>query len=201
MRHRGMGNSIAAMALAIASFSASAQQSPSAGAYLGLAGGSAQHDFGGTARAVGVFGGYRFGRFFAVEARFADFGSGTRSEVIDTCPFECIVSSVETVYERRSADRVSIDLLGIVPMGARFEAFGRVGYGRTHYEHMAGANAPARVVVGSNHANAADVAIGGRFHVTGPLDLRLEAERLADADGEQRITTTWLSLEYRFGGG
>jgi hypothetical protein len=57
------------------------------------------------------------------------------------------------------------------------------------------------VVVGSNHANAADVAIGGRFHVTGPLDLRLEAERLADADGEQRITTTWISLEYRFGGG
>jgi hypothetical protein len=195
-----MGNIIAAAILAIASSSATAQQ-PSAGAYVGVAGGSAEHDFGGTAKAVSVFGGYRFGRFFAVEGRFADFGSGTRSEVVDTCPFECIVSSLETIYERRSADRASISLLGIVPIGARFEAFGRVGYGRTQYEHMAGASAPARVVVGNNHANAADVAVGGRFHVAGPLDLRLERERIADAEGEQPITTTWIALEYRFGGG
>jgi len=208
MHGRGIGRMLAAVGLAIASVGVSAQQAPATGPYVGVAAGNAHHDFGGTDGALALFGGYRFGRFFAVEGRYADLGSGTRTQVIDNCAgIECLVASTETIHERRSADRVSIGLSGIVPIGARFEAFARVGYGRMQYGHqvtITGDLVPGSGIArdaGSQHANAAEFALGARFNATAAWAVRLEAERIADAGGEQPITTGWIGMEYRFGGG
>lgn len=205
MHARRIGLALAAPGLVVVlmagSASARAQEAPDTGPYVGIAAGNARHAFGGTDNAAALFGGYRLNRFIALEASFADLGSGHRTIVVDTCPaVECLLPTQERIRQRRSALRAAIGVSASVPIGRWFEAFGRVGYGRTHFTLTDATSTPARDA-GSHHADGADIALGARAHLARRLALRLEGDRVADVDGERPITTVWLGVEYGFGSG
>jgi hypothetical protein len=116
-----MLKSILASIVLLAVFgTAIAEPSKEKGFYLVAAGGQSVYDEGGS---FGNFGddtdnsrhfaaGYKFLRYFAVEARFADFGT------------------FETGFQDFDVDARSIHAVGIVPFGqSGWEFFGQLGFG------------------------------------------------------------------------
>ncbi|QQP99645.1 porin family protein [Lysobacter enzymogenes] len=152
------------------------------------AGQKRSQDKGSTSFVLG--GGYRFNRYFAVEGSYHDlFGEVSRRGLGD--------------YDTRS---LQLSALGILPIGERFEIFGKASVGRARNEFT-----PVRGAVGlgkaSETVNIAALGVGANYHFTDQFALRLDVTGLSKADsafrrkaGADDIKTgeATLSVMYRF---
>lgn len=174
-------------ALALASGGVLAQAAPERGWYGGIAAGRSQLDFGATfVLAFGatttsqddrdsgykVYGGYRFGRHFALEGGYSDFGSfSSRRDV--TAP----IAGSGTVNLQSSG--VHFDMVGIVPVGQRVALFGKLGFIRTVTTTRT-ANTGSVVVFAPGEERDINfsprIGAGAEFWLTPKLALRLEYE-------------------------
>jgi hypothetical protein len=172
------------------------------GWYAGADVGRSEFKFDGGANfsdtAFAVHGGYRAARYFAVEASYADLGS---FDYTLECPagLAC-VPELYPQFVDVSAKRLDLALLGILPLGERFEAYAKVGFSQTEID--------THVVEGmsgtsdfSDRSSDAIYGVGVRMHFDAPWTLRLQWERVPDVDyfGVD-VDALWLGAEYRFGG-
>lgn len=65
-----------------------------------------------------IYGGFRFVDWFGVEAAWNDFGKADDSTDVAGVP-------IETEFE---TDGFDVNLVGMIPVGERFDIFGKVGY-------------------------------------------------------------------------
>lgn len=80
----------------------------------------------GSSTGIHLRGGYQFGRFFALEGGFADFGEYEYSFDPDDCPFGApgpCPFSVSTSFRG-----FTLSMLGILPLGDRWSIHGRLGF-------------------------------------------------------------------------
>lgn len=142
-----------------------------------------------------LYGGYRLNRYFAVEGgyfRLGDFG------------YTATTVPAGTLTGNMKVQGLNLDLVGIVPLGERFEVFGRVGaaYAQTR-DRFTGTGA---VIVTNPNPRKNDtnlklgVGMGYRFSDT--LAMRIEAERyrINDAVGNKGdVDMLSVGLVYYFG--
>jgi len=208
-------NAILAAALALASGGVLAQAAPERGWYAGIGAGRSQLDFAGNfAQVFGatasttsqddsdsgykVYGGFRFGRHFALEGGYSDFGSFSSRRVV-TAP---TAGTATTDVTSRGAH---FDVVGIVPLGQRFELFGKVGLIRTTTTTRTTSTGS---VVAFGLGQERDVHIsprigaGAEFLLTPQLALRLEYEdqnlEFQFFDESKSVQLLSLGLKLRF---
>lgn len=138
-------------------------------------------------RAWKAFAGYRFGRFFALEAAYIDFGSpNTRSEASG------------------SSGDFSLDLqgfapyvIGTIPLGP-VELFGKIGYYFYDIDLAADIDDPLAPDIDSS-ASDEDLLYGVGVGMTfiQRLNVRLEYERI-DSDILDDADALWASASWRF---
>lgn len=136
-------------------------------------------------------GGYRFNRYFAVEGSYHDmFGEVSRRGLGD--------------YDTRA---LQLSALGILPIGERFELFGKASLGRARNQFS-----PARGAAGlskaSESVNVASLGIGANYHFNDRFALRMDLTGLSKTDGgsfrrksgidDIKTGEASLSLMYRF---
>jgi hypothetical protein len=117
---------LAGALLATSAFGATPRES---GFYLGAALGSTEFDDDGVFAGLGfddsdtsiiAFGGYKFFRHFALEARYGDLGTYSVSPDITT--------------ERVSIDVWTVNAIGLVPFADGWEFYGQLGLGRVSFD-------------------------------------------------------------------
>ncbi|MBJ7575335.1 outer membrane beta-barrel protein [Luteimonas sp. MC1828] len=175
---------------------AHAQDAGTGGAYVGASVGNA--DVEGYDRddtAYSLRGGYRFNRYLAVEASYADLGEIAWS--FGSCIELCAPESAVTHYSLAN-DRWDVAMLGLLPLGRQFELFARLGYARAGYD--VGSSNMLGSATYSRNDSTETYGVGARFHFDAPWTLRLEWERLRDVGDAYDIDTLWLGAEYRFQG-
>jgi OOP family OmpA-OmpF porin len=182
-------NALLAAALALASGGVLAQAAPERGWYGGIGAGRSQLDFGenfaqvffATASTTSeddsdsgykIYGGFRFGRHFALEGGYSDFGSfSSRRDV--TAP------TAGSVTVNLQSHGVHFDVVGIVPLGQRFELFGKLGIVRTVTTTRTTTTGSV-VVFGTGEERDINfsprIGAGAEFRLTPKLALRLEYE-------------------------
>lgn len=148
-----------------------------------------------------VHGGYRLGRHLAIEGRYADLGSA--SYLRDCPPLANPCSSFFWPHTlRQSVKRADISLLGILPLGERFELFGKIGHVQTeiHRTYRFGlVQAPQEY---QDEYGSTSYGVGARWHFDARWSLRLDWEGSKDHVTDVRdedIHGYWLGVEYRFG--
>lgn len=182
-------NVILAAALALACGGVLAQAAPERGWYGGLAAGRSQLDFGGNFAQVAfatasttsqddgdagykIYGGYRFGRHLALEGGTSDFGSFSFRRIV-TAP------TAGTVTANVQSRGAHFDVVGILPLGQRFELFGRLGLIRTVTTTRTTTTGPV-VLFGTGQERdihiSPRIGVGAEFGLTPKLALRLEYE-------------------------
>jgi len=149
-----------------------------------------------TDTALAAYGGYRFGRYLGIEATYADLGgySFTRE-----CPpgLICVPELYPYDYEL-TARQWDLALLGILPIGERFEVYAKIGRARTEYDVAVRGLWTNEDV--STHAYDSVFGLGVRYHFEGGWTLRAQGQRTQDvAGGSVDFDAYWLGLEYRFG--
>jgi len=168
-----------------------------AGADLGRMEYKFDNGFDASDNAFGVHGGYRFSRYFAIEAGYADLGSYDFSV---QCPGEVCVPEAYPIYTEVSSQRIELNMLGILPLGERLEAYAKAGYARTEFDVF--------VREGIHDGNSDSIrssdpvyGIGLRLNFDAPWSLRLQWERTPDINASGAdLNAAWLGAEYRFGG-
>lgn len=143
-----------------------------------------------------VFGGYRFNRYFALEAGFFDLGS---------FGFTSTTVPAGTLSGRLRAKGINLDLVGSIPFTQKFAAFGRAGAQRAEVrDFFAGTGAinvldPTRRERDTNYKFGA----GLQFNFTHSFAMRAEAERYRIDDGvgnDGDIDLFSLGALFAFGG-
>lgn len=123
-----------------------------------------------------VFGGYQFNRYLALEGGFFDLGQ---------FDFSTVTIPAGTLNGTMKIRGLNLDLVGYIPMGDKWSAFGRVGaaYAETK-DSFSGSGA---VVVGNDSLDEretnAKIGLGLQYAVSRALALRVEAERYRTPDG------------------
>ena len=148
-----------------------------------------------TARSYSAFGGYRFGRHFALEAGHADLG-GYR--FVEDCPPDviCLIDYYPFRFDL-AARQWEVAAVGILPLGRDFELYAKAGRARIQFEIESAF--PNRFST-NNHSYDATWGVGARYHVGRNWAVRLQADRAAHfASSSVDITSYWLGLEYGFG--
>jgi len=118
-----------------------------------------------------IFGGYQFNPYFAVELAYVDLGKATYSGSFFGAPVND--GSLETSGLNASA-------VGILPLGAAFELFGKVGiFGWESRARDFTAGVPF-----SGKADGGDISfgVGLAFHFTRNVGIRAEWERFRAVD-------------------
>ena len=141
-----------------------------------------------------AFGGYQFGRHFALEGGYFDLGEfGFTAQTLPS----------GTLSGQARFKGVNLDAVGILPLTDRFSALGRAG---VHYTQTKTAfqdsgavrvSDPSRQQTGANYK----VGVGLEYALTQQLGLRAELERyrLKDAVGNTGdVDLASLGLVYRF---
>ena len=169
-----------------------------AGADLGRMEYKFDNGFDASDNAFGVHGGYRFSRYFAIEAGYADLGSYDFSVA---CPTGTLcVPEDYPIYTEVSSQRIELNVLGILPLGERLEAYAKAGYARTEFDVFVreGIHDGSSDSIRSSDPN---YGIGLRLNFDAPWSLRLQWERTPDMnDSDADLNALWLGAEYRFGG-
>ena len=109
-----------------------------------------------------VRGGWRFHPNFAVEAGYYEFGKYAftgRAGALD-------------VSGDAKAESYSLSLVGIAPLGERFDLYGRVGYAHSKFKFSA--NGPINSKYAADTQEEATYGIGGRWHFTRNVSLFAE---------------------------
>ncbi len=163
------------------SFSASAAEQRARGGYIGGSLGVSSLDddgaFDGSAfddsgTAYGIFGGYKFFKYLAVEGRYTSFGIFSVSD------------------EDIDIDVLSLHAVGIVPFGASgWELFGQLGIGTANID----CDVCSNETVGS-------AGIGVRFYPTSNLGISLQTDAYAwEEDGiDPVVGATQVTIQYFF---
>ena len=95
-----------------------------------------------------VFGGYRFGRYFAAEVLYADYGN-SRVDSAFTAQRTGTLLDAGTASVTRSVKGFGIDLLGGVPVGEQFWIFGRLGWMQAEVESTVSTSLETSIYAGS----------------------------------------------------
>ena len=141
------------------------------GAFAGL-------DFDDSDSGYGVFGGYKFLKYFAVEARYNDFGTFTLEGLgVD-------VSSL------------SIHAVGIIPFGTSgWELFGQLGLGTATFDLGMGSEEDEDV-------GAAGLGVryswSGKFAIAAQLDAYAYEDTSLGTSYDVGVTSTMISFQYIF---
>ena len=174
---------LAALVLLTASGTAVAEPSKEKGFYLVAAGGQSVYDESGT---IGNFGddtdnsrhfaaGYKFLKYFAVEARFADFGT------------------FDTGFNNFDVDAQSIHAVGIVPFGpSGWEFFGQIGLGTVDRDFPG---------VGSIDDSAMAGGIGFRWYPMPQLAIAVQTDVYVwddNNDWESAVGSNQFSFQFIF---
>ncbi len=142
-----------------------------------------------------LFGGYQYNRYFSVEGGYFDLGKFGFST--NTVPTGTLSGDIKL-------KGINLDLLGTLPIGDRFSAFGRVGVARSQaHDTFTGAGA-VNVLNPSPSAsgNTLKLGLGLQYALTDAISLRTEIERyrVDDAVGNKGdVDLVSLGLIYRFG--
>jgi opacity protein-like surface antigen len=146
--------------------------------------------------ALSAHGGYRFSRYLALEGSFADLGDFHYTA--DTCVEVCIPEEAQTQFQH-AVTRLSLSVVGAVPIGQRWQAYARAGLASTHVETL------ARNLVGAiESSDGSDVSpvygVGLRASVGGQWSMRLQWDRSSHSKGNDLdVSTLWLGAQYQFG--
>lgn len=134
-------------------------------------------DFDDSDSGFGFFGGYKFIPYFAVEARYNDFGSFG----VEGFPIEVTALSVHAV--------------GIVPFGSSgWELFGQLGLGTASWDDGFDS--------GDESVGSAGLGVrfgwGGNFSVAAQLDAYAYEDTSSGASYDVGVTSTMISFQYIF---
>ena len=141
-----------------------------------------------------IFGGYQFNRNFALEAGYFNLGKFTYSAASPS-------GTLNGTYE---VEGLNLDLIGTLPLGERFSAFGRIGaqYANTRDSFSGtGTLTPANGNPSKRDTNL-KVGVGLQYDISPSMQLRAEAERyrINDAfDNRGDINVFSLSLVFPIG--
>lgn len=134
-------------------------------------------------------GGYRFNRNFALEGSYHDIGDVSRRGIGE--------------FDTKS---LQLSALGILPIGDRFELFGKASVGRSRNEFTPDKGARG-LSKASENVNLFALGVGANYHFNDHFSLRLDVDGLTKAGsgfrrkaGADEIKTgeATLSLGYRF---
>lgn len=125
-----------------------------------------------------AFLGYRFGRHFAVEGSYGQWG-----EISATNGVATVTGEIETL---------SASAVGILPLGSRFELFGKIGISSTDQKFRA--TGPGVAFAASNDGSEALFGVGATFNVTKNFGIRGEWERLNDSE----VDLLSIGIQYKF---
>jgi OOP family OmpA-OmpF porin len=129
-----------------------------------------------------IFAGWRFLPYLAAELSVIDFGEAKASGT---------VGGGAAVRATSSVTAAGISALGILPLGERFSAFGRLGLLQTRTRTQA----QGAVTASDKHGETEmHVGIGALYQFTGAWGMRVEYERLNDT----KIDLFSLGVQYRF---
>jgi OOP family OmpA-OmpF porin len=129
-----------------------------------------------------LFGGYRFNRHFAAEATYLDFG-----KLSATVAFGGLTSNVSS-----TAKAWGLAALGMLPVGERFEVFGKLGFVRGESE--------SRVSIGGTSGTLGETGTEAHFgagllyNFTRNWGVRGEWERIE----KSKIDVFSLGAQYKF---
>ena len=168
---------LVAFLLLTVSATASAEAPKANGAYLGVSGGVAIADADGALFladdedvTVQVYLGYKFIKHFAMEARFADFGS----------------YSVGSSYFDLSS--LSIHAIGIIPFGeSGWELFGQIGAAKIRQSSTSG----------SDKDSATTLGLGVRWHINPKIAVGIQVDAYVWQD-DRSVAAETLSFQVYF---
>jgi OmpA-OmpF porin, OOP family len=143
-----------------------------------------------------VFGAYQFNRYFALEGGYFDLGNfniGATTEPAGALRGEIKVQGV------------NFDLVGLIPLGEKFAAFGRGGVIYTETNDSFTGSGAVNVLDGHHRERAANYkfGLGLQYSVSDTFGLRLEAERYRVDDALRHngdVDLLSAGFVYRFGG-
>lgn len=143
-----------------------------------------------------IFGGYQFSDYFALEGGYFDLGD-YRYNVNALTPGA-------TWTGRAKVRGLNLDLVGILPMGERFSAFGRVGavYAENKNTYRGYGAATVASFGDDDNDSTHKYGVGLQYRINDNMSARLEAERYEIEDAffdRDRIDVYSLGLVYRFG--
>lgn len=180
---------LVAPTLVLVGATAHAQWPGDRGWYGGIAAGQSSIDFGSllpnagatasaetrddTDTAIKLFAGYRFNRHLAMEAGYTDFGDFSATRRI-TVPAPGSITS-----EIKSAG-VHFDVLGIIPVGERFELYGRLGVIRTATTTDLSATGVAVISAPAHNKDynvSPRIGVGAQWNASRALGIRVEFEK------------------------
>jgi OOP family OmpA-OmpF porin len=141
-----------------------------------------------------IFGGYQFNRNFALEAGYFNLGKFTYRAT----------AGADTLNGTYDVEGINLDLVGTMPLGERFSAFGR--FGIQHALTRDGFNGTGTLAPANNspskRENNLKVGVGLQYDISPTMQLRGEAERyrINDAlDNRGDINVFSLSLVFPIG--
>jgi OOP family OmpA-OmpF porin len=194
------GLGLVAVALSAPSVCVYAQNTgdTSAGFYLGGSVGTSRTRFdggavpgaivsGGNVNDTGwkVLGGYQFNKYFALEGSYIDFGRFSTGGFIGTTPM---------VLDAK-ASGVALAAVGIWPVTANFDLFGKIGANNTEIKSSAVAG-PVFVSTSERRTDYT-AGIGARYNFNRNFAVRIEAERYALRNSGE-IDLYSAGIQYKF---
>ena len=142
-----------------------------------------------------LYGGYRINRNFAVEGGYFDLGRFT--DTFNTTP-------AGSFRDDTRVNGLNLDLLGILPIGDRFSAFGRVGaaYSRARSSYTSTGFVPPNLSGTQRNHTDIKIGLGVQYAITQALSVRAEVERYRVSDplrNRNHIDMASVGLVYYFG--
>ena len=142
-----------------------------------------------------LFGGYQFNRYVALEAGYFDLGEFS---------YSATTQPAGTLNGRMKLRGMNVDVLGFIPLGSKFSAFGRLGVNYAEAKDQFSGTGAVNVLSPRADERAANLKLGAgvQYAFTDALALRVETERyrINDAVGNKGdVDLVSIGLRYRFG--
>ena len=141
--------------------------------------------------------GYQFNRNFALELSYADFDN-FKLETVTTGP-------AGVANGRIDGKAYSLDAIGIIPVSANVDLFGRLGFHRWDVDTRVAAVIGGATATANASENGTDwkFGLGARWNFNRNLGLQLEWERFndvgdANATGRSDVDLVTLGLRWKF---
>ena len=131
--------------------------------------------------------GYRFSRYFAAEAEYVDLG---KLVFVTSAPVPGSSSEVLSVQLESGVKGYAVSALGVMPLGDRWELFGRIG--QLFADSTTMVRLGAFSIADSERSDVIVLGIGGALELRERLELRLEY-RAFDSD----ISAVTVGLVFR----
>jgi len=151
--------------------------------------------------------GYRVGKHFAAEAAYADLGtldyrttSGPRIlPTVNTGVPTVVAIPVDPTIEL-AAKGTALSALGILPIGQRWDVFGRAGVFFANTKTKFGLATPFTVTASAFPASSTDsvLGIGAEINAGDHLSVRLEYQRFVDVGKETEVDVDVVGLTVLF---